>query len=127
MWTSKEDPEIKYLELPKYTRKHYETLTRYLNKIAKENDEESPINKNLSIGTQLHIDKLEIWIELSSCVGILSAYDFRDSFSLKVLSSLKASNPASYKALVCPFKDLPKLVNHKFSKFIALWRLENGI
>lgn len=127
MFRPGEDPEFKYLEFPRYSRKHYESLTKYLNKIAKENDDESAINKNVVRGSPQHQKKMEIWTELASCVGILSAYDFRTSFNSRVLASLKETNPASYKALAAPFKDLPRLVNHKLSKFVAQWRLRNGI
>lgn len=122
-----EDPEIKYLEIPKFTRAHYESLTKYLNKIAVENDDENKENSHIGIGSSEHKRMMAIWSEISSCVGILSAYDFRESFNQRILASLKETNPASYKALVAPFNTLPKLVTHKLSKFVAQWRLINGV
>lgn len=117
-----EDPELKYLSLPKYTKKDYKSLVKYLKRVSQEHDFKDPRN-NIVIGSGDYRLKIEVWEELTICINVLSSHEFKESFNQRVLSTLKLMVPSCYRALTCSFEDLPKLVNHKLSKFIAKWRL----
>ena len=117
-----EDPELKYLSLPKYTKKDLKSLVKHLKRVAQEHDYKDPRN-NIVIGSGDYVLKIEVWEELTMCISVLSSHEFKESFNQGVLSNLKQMRPSCYRALTCSFEDLPKLVNHKLSKFIARWRL----